>query len=125
MYLGEAPNARAREERRGMNTAQDKLRARLEKLTDHDVLELLVENSAIHDLSDGERAAFANMRANLFDSFGEAIRGRTLSTKQRRWALDVLERVTPISASDVPRGKEVLTPAVLKNLPKKPPGRST
>ncbi len=59
-------------------------------------------------------------------------RGRELSEKQRAWVLGVHERLcgTPHyenswSAGQVPRGREVETPSVLRQLPKRPPGRIT
>jgi len=52
-----------------------------------------------------------------------------LSDKQRAWVDKAYERFNPkyenlMSAGKAPRGREVETPAVLKNLPKRPPGRS-
>ena len=57
-------------------------------------------------------------------------RDRSLTDKQRSWLRSVYEKVvgTPqyenmISSGKAPRGREVPTPKVLLNLPKKPPGR--
>lgn len=53
-----------------------------------------------------------------------------LSDRQRAWVKDVYEKVFDdpqyenlVSRGLVPRGKEVETPAVLRNLPLRPPGR--
>jgi hypothetical protein len=51
-----------------------------------------------------------------------------LTTKQREWVTTVHERIVPayanlVSRGLVPRGREVETPAVLRNLPKRPPQR--
>jgi hypothetical protein len=55
-----------------------------------------------------------------------------LSEKQRGWLLGAHEKLFAapqyenlVSSGRVPRGREVPTPAVLLNLPKKPPGRSS
>jgi hypothetical protein len=51
---------------------------------------------------------------------------RELTEKQRAWVCNVLdepEYENAWSAGTVPRGREVPTPAVLQNLPKKPPPR--
>jgi hypothetical protein len=77
------------------------------------------------DLTDLENEAFASMRLDLTDA------GRSfhqLTDKQRGWVTSVHERVVPayanlVSRGLVPRGREVSTPPVLLNLPKKPPKR--
>ena len=51
-----------------------------------------------------------------------------LTDKQRTWVTSVHERIVPqyanlVSRGLVPRGREVETPAVLLNLPKRPPTR--
>lgn len=55
---------------------------------------------------------------------------RPLSPKQSEWVGSIYERLfdTPkyenlVSSGRVPRGREVPTPPVLQNLPKRPPGR--
>ncbi len=76
-------------------------------------------------LSDKERIAFENMLADITG----ATSFRQLSRKQREWALSVCDRfaivvVDPhIRNKDVPRGREVETPAILLSLPKSPPKR--
>lgn len=76
-------------------------------------------------LRDVERRAFTDMAAWL--KFNPR---RELSEKQRSWIGKTYERVigTPyyenlVSTGKAPRGREVETPVVLQNLPKKPPGR--
>ena len=56
-------------------------------------------------------------------------RGYALSDKQRQWVRGVYEKIFDEpqclnlwSSGRVPRGREVPTPAVLQNLPKRPPG---
>jgi hypothetical protein len=56
--------------------------------------------------------------------------GRDLSGKQRGWVRGIYEKVIGIpqyenawSAGKVPKGRDVPTPAVLQNLPKRPPSR--
>lgn len=77
-------------------------------------------------LTDAQREAFDDMLAKLHRS------GSALSPKQRAWAQVALygERYEPepeyenlVSAGRVPRGRPVPTPAVLTNLPKRPPVR--
>lgn len=58
-------------------------------------------------------------------------RGYPLSDKQRAWVRGVYERLFDvpqyenlISSGKAPRGREVPTPSVLQNLPKKPPHRN-
>lgn len=59
-------------------------------------------------------------------------RGEPLSDKQRAWVRGVHERLFDepkyenlVSGGRVPRGREVPTPAVLRDLPKRPPPRPT
>jgi len=78
------------------------------------------------DLSDAARAAFEDMQHKL-DRW-------PLTKKQRQWIEAALrgEKFEPepeyenlVSSGRVPRGREVPTPAILQNLPKKPPPRRT
>ena len=89
---------------------------KIAKMTDRAIVLLLLQEES---LSDGARKAFSEMLAWL--DRGE---GRGLSVKQREWVESALLEYTPMSAADVPRGREVAIPAVLRNLPKKPPRRS-
>ena len=89
---------------------------KIAKMTDRAIVVLLLREES---LSDGARKAFSEMLAWL--DRGE---GRGLSVKQREWVESALLEYTPIAAADVPRGREVETPAVLKNLPTKPPRRN-
>lgn len=66
---------------------------------------------------------FRDMRA-------KAEMGRALSEKQREWVRGVHARLFDVttyenawSGGKVPKGRDVKTPEVLKNLPLKPPGR--
>lgn len=88
-------------------------------------LEYLRRLLADERLSDDEREAFESMyeRASL---------GRVLSPKQVSWIrgvaarleLDADEMTGPAFASGaIPVGRPVETPAVLRHLPKTPPGR--
>ncbi len=59
-------------------------------------------------------------------------RGAALSDKQRAWVRSVHARLFDettyenlVSSGRVPRGREVETPAILRDLPKKPPPRRT
>jgi hypothetical protein len=89
---------------------------------DRDLLERLVRWSEEND-PDGDRfdpAPFARMLSS----------NRPLTPKQRSWAKGLAERLLDepayenlASSGKVYRGREVATPAVLQNLPKKPPGR--
>jgi hypothetical protein len=54
-------------------------------------------------------------------------RRASLSERERIWVNDVVDREEPryanlVSRGLVPRGKEVETPAILRDLPMKPPG---
>jgi hypothetical protein len=89
---------------------------KIAKMTDRAIVVLLLREES---LSDGARKAFSEMLTWL--DRGE---GRGLSVKQREWVEGALLEYTPIAATDVPRGREVETPAVLKNLPTKPPRRN-
>jgi hypothetical protein len=93
--------------------------------------ELLDEHSG--ELTDAEVEAFADMRFDL-QAYGgilgpESASGRKfqqLTTDQRAWATRVRERVvgpapTRLTAGEIPRGREVPTPVVLRDLPKRPP----
>ena len=102
-----------------MNLAEDKRNARIEAMDDGKLLELVLESG---DLSDAETHAFADMRAGLIDPSDPR---QGLSKRQRAWVEEVARRVVPIRAEEVPRGREVESPASLRpeNLPKLPPGR--
>ena len=89
---------------------------KIAKMTDRAIVVLLLREES---LSDGARKAFSEMLTWL--DRGE---GRGLSVKQREWVESALLEYTPIATTDVPRGREVETPAVLKNLPTKPPRRN-
>lgn len=99
--------------------SHDKIKAEIAALTDEALLKRAVDSDEIES---DEKAAFIDMRANFLDHLGEPTDWR-LSRKQRRWVEEAVLRVTPVLAADVPRGREVKTPAVLQNLPKKPPPR--
>lgn len=100
-------------------------------------LQLLDELLTKHadEITDDETEAFASMRFDLQayrGILGEASesgrRFQTLTERQRSWAAAVRERVAPqyqnlISSGAAPRGREVPTPAILQNLPKRPPPR--
>lgn len=77
-------------------------------------------NDHADELTDVETEAFAGMR------FGLQLQFHELTDRQRTWVTSVYERIVPqyanlVSRGLVPRGREVPTPAVLQNLPKKPP----
>lgn len=79
------------------------------------------ENYNPHAITDREREVFSSMLDRLEKGF-------PLSDKQRYWAKSVKERVTQepeylnlASSGKLCRGREVSTPEVLRNLPKKPP----
>jgi hypothetical protein len=87
----------------------------------------------VDSLTDVETEAFAGMRFDL-QAYGgvlgpESASGRRfqqLTDRQRDWAESVHQRIVPqyanlVSRGLVPRGREVPTPPVLQNLPKKPP----
>jgi hypothetical protein len=72
-------------------------------------------------LTDYEREAFSDMLEGL-EQYHQ------LSEKQRVWVAQAYEKIHPqyenlVSSGKVPRGREVETPAVLRTLPKRPPGR--
>jgi hypothetical protein len=69
---------------------------------------------------------------DLFEKWFEELddgKRESLTERERLWVNDVIDREEPryanlVSRGLVPRGKEVETPAVLKVLPLKPPGRT-
>jgi hypothetical protein len=72
-----------------------------------------------------ERSQDAEHFANMLIGLEEG-RWGNLTTKQRQWAKSVLdepEYENLVSSGKAPRGREVPTPSVLRNLPLKPPGR--
>jgi len=84
------------------------------------------------ELSETEVEAFADMRFSLQAYGGMEIPSKPkyqqLTDKQRTWVMSAHERIVPqyenlVSRGLVPRGREVETPAVLRNLPKRPPTR--
>ena len=80
------------------------------------------------DLRDYEREAFGDMLGELESPSSDG-GFFALTAERRSWARKVAKRIGTlgyenlVSTGRVPRGKEVPTPAVLLNLPKKPPGR--
>ena len=83
------------------------------------LLALVDEHS--HELTEGESEAFQDM-------LDRVRRGGRMSLKQKQWAQKTLEKFQPtyenlVSSGQVPRGKEVPLPEVLRNLPMRPPGR--
>jgi hypothetical protein len=95
-----------------MTTAEDRRIARIAALSDKALLFVVLAHGDA--LTDAQRVAFIEMRA----------RGFELSTSQRSWVEGIARQVIPFDEADgVPKGKPVETPAVLRNLPKAPPGR--
>jgi len=96
----------------------------------HDIamLQQLLDHS--DRLRDGEGDVFSSMLAKLDTAYSER-RYAKLTDAQRHWVTDAANRLELENPNDdphernrdVPRGKEVPTPAVLRNLPKAPPGR--
>lgn len=106
-----------------MTTRQDALRR--QRASDLDLLDRLLDAH----LPDYERDAFEKMKREL-DSYGlPGVGYATLSEPRRGWCNEVATRVGAIgyvnlaSSGELVRGREVATPEVLRNLPKKPPGR--
>lgn len=102
-----------------MSDRDDDLRMLSEMLDNH-----------LDEMTEKEVLAFADMRFDLQAYGGMEIPSapmfRQLTEKQRAWVKSVHARVVPyyanlVSRGLVPRGKEVPTPAVLQNLPKRPP----
>lgn len=87
--------------------------------SDLDLIGRILDERNWPEISYFERTSFRQMR-----EWVAATPYRTLSLKQRAWAHEVWQRLRPIDVAKVPRGREVATPAVLRNLPKKPPGRT-
>ena len=101
-----------------MNDAEHRRNVKIAAMKDPELLDALLKDP---DVTEHERVSFLDMQAQLRRGYGQG--SRFLSVKQRTWAEEVLRRITPVDAKDVPRGKEVPTPAVLQNLPKAPPRR--
>ncbi len=101
--------------------------------TDLSMLSELLDHH-VDEMTEKEVEAFADMRFDL-QAYGEILKNTSagrgfhqLTDKQRQWVTSVHERLIPaysnlVSRGLVPRGREVPTPAVLLNLPKKPPPR--
>jgi len=93
----------------------------------HVLLRMLMKQR--DDLNDVEERAFSAMLHRMEDAEKKNA-PVVLSFKQKSWINDVVRRldiVEPaanlVSRGLVPRGAEVETPYVLRNLPLKPPGR--
>jgi hypothetical protein len=101
-----------------MDSAIERRNARIALLPDLALLRALGAEEGVRDegLSDVEFTAFVDMLRDVKA-------GLSLTPKQREWAEDAARRILPYAAEDTPRGREVLTPEVLKNLPKSPPRR--
>lgn len=88
---------------------------RIKAMSDDDALAFCLGDDT---LSDRERSVFEDMSDRLDRGFISC-----LSKAQRAWVEDALRRIVPLDSKLVPVGRPVVTPAVLLNLPKKPPGR--
>lgn len=90
-------------------------------MTDRDLLRALLDEE--ERLTEAESKAFEGMANYLADRPHCA----GLTPKQRAWADAVAKRleidVLPELKGLVPTGRSVETPEVLRNLPKRPPGR--
>lgn len=91
------------------------------------MLKTLLDNHIGDGLTEGEVEAFADMRFNLhaYANLPAQHRFAHLTEKQRAWLTSVHERIVLqyanlVSRGLAPRGKEVLTPSALQNLPKRP-----
>ena len=91
-----------------MNGAADKIAREVAALSDIDLLKRVLGATG-DDVTIAERDAFRDMLALILAGDRE-----WLSKKQRSWAEEVARRIAPILAADVPRGREVPTPAVLQ-----------
>jgi hypothetical protein len=101
-----------------VNEAEKQRDARIRGLDDVDALALLLDHEDDEHISERERVVFEEMRGKL--DRGDV---SCLSKAQRSWVDDVLRRVVPLDSRLIPKGRPVVTPPVLLNLPKKPPGR--
>lgn len=101
---------------RAVNTAERLRDERIAKMGDLELLRVLVTEPRDADVTDDEFSAFVDMILHVRA-------GSLLTRKQRAWAEEVARRITPVRAAEAPKGREVPTPAVLQNLPLKPPGR--
>lgn len=104
-----------------MNFAEQQRNRRIAQLSDLALLRLIVEGDHGEDVSAAELPMFIDWLAQLTSPGSTHAR---LSSSQREHAREVARRILPLDAKQVPRGQEVPTPAVLQNLPKKPPRRS-
>ncbi len=89
---------------------------------DLEALRKLLEDYA-EQITDNQRDKFSDMRVHLLEDDR-----RVLTDRQRQFVYQVLDFYQPqylnlVSMGKVKRGKEVPTPSVLQNLPKRPPGK--
>ena len=99
----------------GFGNAEKKRDQRIAWLDDLALLEeLLKEESVIGEA----RCVFETRHREIRNGVRAC-----LSRRERAWAEETARKFMPMRAEDAPRGKEVPTPEVLKNLPKKPPPR--
>jgi len=110
-----------------MNEGERKRDARIAGWSDVDLLRTILHDTT-EAVSKGEHDAFQDMLNGLcalqgHEHLSEGARVY-LSKKQRTWAEEVARRVVPVRAADVPQGEPVITPDVLRRLPKAPPGRA-
>ncbi len=99
-------------------------------------LDLLKRALQLRTLSPRSREAFTDMLEEMTTEAprrcahaGPMWKLWALRPKQAKWVRTALGEEDPepdmrFTSGDVPRGREVPTPEVLKNLPKLPPGRS-
>jgi hypothetical protein len=105
-----------------VNTAEKKRNARIARLTDIDLARWILHDTT-GDVTGGEFEAFQGMLNALCAARGSAEFRSCLTKKQRAWGEEIAKRITPLRAEDAPKGDPVVTPDVLRNLPKFPPGR--
>lgn len=103
-----------------MNRGEAERNARIARMTDRALLSYLATETMNNpeELSTEECSTFADIFASL-----DLAKGNVMTKSERAHAEEVARRITPLKASEVPIGRRVETPEVLKVLPKKPPGR--
>ena len=101
-----------------MNKAEEARNAKIAAMDDAVLLVLVTASPRDEAIRAEEWKAFAEMAADLRSGAR-----KKLSPRQRAWAEEAARKVMPFDLKDVPVGRPVPVPAVLQNLPKKPPGR--
>ena len=88
-----------------MNQAEHRRDVRISAMEDRALINLIVRDTS-GDVTTDEQVAFSSIRKQIASTPFDCDHRIYLSRKQRAWAEEIVQRITPIRADEAPRGKE-------------------